>query len=329
MKTIQHILIILISIHLLASCEKEIAFNGDTVEPMIVMNSFITPDSLIYTHLSKSKFFLSNKRGFDYINNADVSLYINQVFKEKLSFTSDGMYISTTKPKTGETIKIVIKADGFDDAESIAIIPSEAEILSTDTTMVARQSYPYMNGTDTMAIDQGGEINFRIRIKDPGDEQNYFRLVAKKRIETPNGEETYVQEFFMSFALEGFEGSTGGLIGIVDGSENYNDQHLITDELFNGKEFVLRFKTDYSIFTVMPGYEDYFGHYPESNAAQHIIINLQTISKDMYLYLKSKESAEGVFDGVFTEPVQIYNNISNGIGILGSYTNNQHAFKIR
>jgi hypothetical protein len=329
MKAIQHILITIITIHLLASCEKVIEFNSDTVEPMIVVNSFINPDSLIYTHLSKSKFFLSNKNGFDFINNADVSLYINQVFKEKLSFTSDGMYLSNIKPKTGETVKIIVKADGFDDAESTAIIPEKADILSADTTMVTRQNYVYTNGNDTMAIDQGGDINFRIRIKDPGDVQNYYRLVAKRRTEIPNGEQPYVQEFFMSFTLEGFEASTGGLIGIIDGSENYSNQHLITDELFNGKEYVLRFKLDYSTLTVMPGFEDFFGYHDKNITTEDIIINLQTISREMYLYLKSKESAEGIFDGVFSEPVQIYNNISNGIGILGSYTNNQLVYKIR
>ena len=328
MKTLQYILIAFISVSILISCEKEIEFNGDTVEPMIVVNSFISPDSLIYAHLTKSKFFLSNKNGFDFINNADVSLYINQVFKEKLTLSSDGMYMSATKPNYGDTIRLQVKSTGFDDVESTAIIPVQSVILALDTTMIARNTYAYTNGTDTMAIDQNGDLNFRVRIKDPAGEQNYYRLLAKRRSEWQSDGDTFVQEYFISFVLEGFEGPTGGFLGIIDGENNSKSQHLITDELFDGKEFVLRFKTDYSFLTVRPGFEDFFGFYNKNNISEHIVINLQTISKDMYLYLLSRESAERVLDGVFTEPVQIYNNIRNGIGILGSYTNNKHSFKL-
>ena len=43
----------------------------------------------------------------------------------------------------------------------------------------------------------------------------------------------------------------------------------------------------------------------------------------MYLYFKTKENADNVFDTFFTEPVQIYSNIKNGMGVLGAYTNKE------
>ncbi|MDO9634892.1 MAG: DUF4249 domain-containing protein [Paludibacter sp.] len=328
MQTFHKILILLLSTILLVACEKEIEFKGEISNPMIVVNSYVSPDSLVYAHLTKSKFFLSSKKGFDYVNNAEVSIYVNSQFKENLNFTADGMYRGSFKPMVGDTVKLLVKTAGFEDVESVTIIQSPSTILSVDTTMVIKYRDLVIEGKDTMACYYSGDVDFRIKINDNGNEQNYYRLVVKKRFEKSVGDEIIIQDYFISFILEGFEDQTGTLLNLFEDSGNSSDQHLITDELFNGKEFILKFKTDFDYLEIFPGYEDDYPYY-ESSDTTYVIINLQTISKDMYLYLKSKESAEGVFDGIFTEPVQIYNNITNGIGIFGSYTNNQIQYKLR
>jgi len=47
---------------------------------------------------------------------------------------------------------------------------------------------------------------------------------------------------------------------------------------------------------------------------------LQSISKSYYLYLQTRASIKS--NTFFAEPVQVYNNVDGGIGILGSYTSN-------
>ena len=309
------------------SCEKEIEFKGEISDPMIVVNSYISPDSLVYAHLTKSKFFLSSKQGFDYVNTAEVSIFVNNQFKENLNFIADGMYRGTFKPMVGDTIKLLVKTTGFEDVESTAVIQTPSTILSVDTTMVIKYKDVQTNGKDTMAYYYSGDVDLKVKINDDANGHNYYRLVVKKRDERKQGEEKIVQEYFISFVLEGFESQTSTLLNLFEDSGNSKDQHLITDELFNGKEFILKFKTDYDYMEIIPGYEEYYNYYYRSDTS-YIIINLQTISKDMYLYLKSKESAEGIFEGIFTEPVQIYNNITNGIGIFGSFTNNQVQYKM-
>ncbi|MCI5491108.1 MAG: DUF4249 domain-containing protein, partial [Prevotellaceae bacterium] len=49
-----------------------------------------------------------------------------------------------------------------------------------------------------------------------------------------------------------------------------------------------------------------------------IILELQSISKDLYLYLKSMQIYERRTDDVFASPVSIYTNVRNGWGIFGS-----------
>lgn len=81
---------------------------------------------------------------------------------------------------------------------------------------------------------------------------------------------------------------------------------------------------------VYPGNNEYGGENsqpvglqdPDSRSKQ-LIVNLQSISKEMYLYFKTKESAEDVFETFFTEPVQIYSNVENGTGVLGAYTSHE------
>ena len=333
MKTLHNILLAVLSILVFNSCEKVIEFNGEQTDPMIVVNSFVTPDSLIYAQISKSNFFLSNKTGFDYINNADVSLHINNIFKEKLTFISDGLYLSNLKPNTGDTIRFVITANGLDDVESVSVIPYQPVILSADTTFKISFTDFQMDGKDTIGYYQAGELAFNIKLKDEADQPDYYRLTLKRHaVINAGGGYTYEEVDYMPFILEGYQNTNtgGGLFdifgGIIVDSKN---QQLITDELFNGKEFVLKFTANTYKRVVKPGYEDKIFYGSDNVVSEEYTVNLQGISKDMYLYLKSKEMADGIMDGFFTEPVQIYNNISNGIGILGSYTSIRTSFKTR
>ena len=54
----QHSIFFAILIFLFASCEKEIEFKGDWVEPLLVINGLLTPDAPVAVHLSESRFFL-------------------------------------------------------------------------------------------------------------------------------------------------------------------------------------------------------------------------------------------------------------------------------
>lgn len=327
MKKILSIIFLALGLILFVSCEKEIEFNGEISEPMVVLNSFISPDSIICANLTKSRFFLSNKSGFDYINNAEISVYVNGLFREKLNFKKDGTYQASFKPNAGDTVRLLVKVAGYDDVESTAIIQHPSNILTTEAKKVEKRREIYKTGDEISAYYLSGDCEFNVKIKDNAREQNYYRLVAKKRNQTVYNNDTITYEYDINFTLEGFDNQSGDMIGIFDDGESRSKQHLITDELFNGKEFVLKFATDYAYLEVVPGYEEYY-NYKNPSSSESVVINLQVITKDMYLYLKSKESADGILVGFFTEPVQIYNNISNGIGILGAFTNNEYTYKL-
>lgn len=59
-----------------------------------------------------------------------------------------------------------------------------------------------------------------------------------------------------------------------------------------------------------------------------VIIELQSISKDLYYYIKSIDGANNITSGLFTEPVQVYSNINDGVGIWGMYASSVDTIKV-
>lgn len=326
MKKIKLFLMILAAVVLLPACEKEIVFDGEIDDPLLVVNAWTSPDSLIKAHVSQSKFFLSNLDGFKVITNADVDLYINGQFHEQLTGDSLGMYTGTYKAVAGDTVRLVVQAPTLGQAESSTIILPKADIISVDTIHTRQQTDVYAEGLDTFYVNKSTECEFRVRFRDPGDQQNYYRMVVKRRVSYEYGEEIYISDNFMAFSLDGMDTQTGGFIDLIGGEENWDVQHLITDELFNGKEFILKFTHFFNNTEYSQQYKDMYGI--NQSTSESLVINLQSITRDTYLYLLSKNSAENSLNGFFSEPVQIFNNIENGIGIFGSYNNSVFPYQL-
>ena len=101
-----------------------------------------------------------------------------------------------------------------------------------------------------------------------------------------------------------------------------NRYHVFTDALFDGNEYTLKLRVATSYNNDDDADTNEGDNYNIEPAYMELCVDLQHITKDYYLYLKSRASAwgNGDFGGMFSEPIQIYNNIQGGIGILGSYT---------
>ena len=54
-------------------------------------------------------------------------------------------------------------------------------------------------------------------------------------------------------------------------------------------------------------------------------IELQHVSEDFYKYLKSIELAQCSANDIYAEPVNIFSNVENGYGILGSLSGSKYC----
>jgi len=312
---------------ILISCEKDIEFNGEIAQPLVVVNSFLSTDSIATAHISKSRFFLSNNSFFDSITNATVSIFVNGSLKENLTHQRFGLYQGTYIPKPGDNVSMVVKVPQYEgEVTSSTSIQNKSNILSVDTTITIKFSDSIFYDKVVVGHIFHYDCDIKLRIRDNANEKNFYRLVAKKHhLSTPE-HPIWNRGYFISFKLEGFENQPGNLINFLEDSESWQDEHLIPDDFFNGKELILKFRTDFTSVKLKPEYE-HLSFLRVGN--ESLNINLQTISKDLYLYLKSRRAAQNLADGFFAEPVQIFNNIRNGLGILGAQTNNEYLLDLK
>jgi len=300
----------------LASCEKEIEFNGEITKPLVTVNSYLIPDSTVRVIVSKSRFFLDSKNYFERIENATMNIVVNDGYTETLKLSA-GTYVGNYKPQPGDSVALLIKVPGEDEVRSSAVVPMPSNIISIDTLSRKEiERYPAeMYNDSVISWMTHYELEMGLRIKDPAQQKNFYRLSILFNEEYTNFD--FSNRYYLYFNLQGVtnETSGGSLLGLI-GEENQKAFHLFSDDVFDGKDVIILFKVNEYKMERKPGSED-----PTPSQISYII-NLQSLNRATYLYLKSKDASGDVVSDFFTEPVQIYTNISNGIGIFGAITNN-------
>ena len=104
--------------------------------------------------------------------------------------------------------------------------------------------------------------------------------------------------------------------------ESNSNYTLFSDQLFNGKEYELDFFLPNSMPYKLIQADTLKGGF------YWIYVELQSLSKDVYLYIKSIDGADNITNGLFNEPYQVYSNIKNGIGIWGTYSSSIDTLKV-
>lgn len=325
MKNYLYILITFLTFGL-TSCEKEIEFNGELTESQLVANCLIEADSIIKLDLTLSNFFLDSKDHFDTIKNADVNLYVNNQFKEKLKYFQGyiekkegnytysrwmNYYYSQYKPQTGDSIKIIINVPGHEEISAFSKVVSDAKVLGITSSMDITEGGTYdiqvMDSTGAMITigkNTYGFAHIKLKIDDPADEQNYYRLLG------------YNDHGQISFELDDPVFGEGTEQSIFDFA-SYNQYGIFSDELFNGHVKEINFSIWKNSNFIYDEYKEKYPFYGYDSTKNYV--NLVQISKEMYLYLKTKTEALSSQNNPFSEPVQIYSNIRGGTGILGTY----------
>lgn len=326
MKNYIYIFLAIFSLSLI-SCEKEIDFNGKITDPLLVVNCLVEADSTIWMDISTSNFFLDNKNHFDTIKNADVKLYINNVFKEKINYISGFIilkeqgntlyrniksgYHSVYRPISGDSIKITVKADGFDEVSAYSCVVKDAAVLNIESSLESQEQYGYdltiskPNGEIiTIGRNYSGYSHVKIKVDDPADETNYYRLAVSNE---------YGSTWFEKDDPVFGNSSDQNLFDFVSSG----NEAIFSDELFNGQKKEVNFSIWKNTTVIFDEYKELYGDY-YSNVNSIYYVDLQQISKETYLYLKSRDQAVYNNNNPFSEPVQIYTNINGGIGVLGT-----------
>ena len=319
MKSLKIYIAFLLTAILFSSCQKVIEFNGEITEPMVTVNSLVTPDSVVSAQVSLSRFFLSNDTLFSMIDNAQADLFVNGTLKESLTYKSNGVYVGTYKPVAGDSLSLLIKVPGKKDVTCGTTQKSAVMIslsLSDTTTVPTGKRTPILaspTNKDTIGIAYEYKTNCVLHLTDDGAEHNYYRLAVTTKT-TLGTKKTYSYAVNFDDIVSGNSNTFGPPTSLT--SNKYN---IFDNQLFSGKDYPLKFSVLYNRNMFFPGHE-------KTPNKQEVTINLQKISRSYYLYLQTRAGINT--RNFFAEPVQVYSNVDGGLGIMGSYTNSVISFTL-
>ncbi len=299
------------------SCQKVIEFNGEITDPLVVVNSLLTPDSVVSAQVSLSRFFLSNDTLYQKIDSAQVLLFVNGTLKEGLNYHYNGVYVGKYKPLIGDSLNLQVIIPGKKTVKTGTSIKSAISIQSIDTSSHATgKKMPILSNKvisptkillDTLGYAFEYKLSCVLHLIDDGIETNYYRLsvVTKTSLGT---KKSYNYLFNFDDVVSG---NTNNSIGPPTSLTN-NKFNIFSNEMFFGKEYALKFSVLYNKSILLPAYNKYLN-------LQDVTFNLQKINQSYYQYLKTRANIKT--NSFFAEPVQVYSNVDGGIGIMGSYSN--------
>ncbi len=309
MKNIK-LLSIVIFAGLFTACEKEIDLEMNIKDNFMVLNAIINESSVIQCDLSLSTTLLEQKEYYG-INDAVLTLYVDDEKVEELEYDG-GKYVSGYTLKEGQEIMITGEHSTYEKIKAKTSIPtmSNAEIKSIYFSKENYSDYGY------------GNLNVKCEVVDPKG-ADYYRL----EVWVPDivyDEET--DAFYCD--ISSYSGNTITSIDpVLNGNTvSTNDDFIdlppniysvFDDTLFDGDSYTIDFEIEGTSYSSLLSDEEI------SEFLTAIIVDVQKISKDLYLYYKTVD-AYGYYDeSPFSEPVEIYYNVDGGAGILGCYTSNE------
>ena len=301
MKTIKnniHLYFVALTVLVLVeSCRKldtVVDLKIDEKQNLLVVNSIFTNDSIITVDISKTSNYFSTQTN-DSISGAICQLYINGTYSETLLDKGNGTYTTTLKAVAGNSYELKVSANGFKSVTAQTQLPSL-------TVLVDAQTY---------ADSVNGKFNFTV--KDIDNSRNYYTisllLVPKDSLGNYNvlkkGQILSLNQQKQSNNQEAFFDLFG------NSSQEYSAwNYEFDDEMYNQQQ--LTYSLNYTEF-----------YYVDSNETIPLLkrfVYLKNVSAEMYNYKKTLQKQQDNANNAFAEPVQIYNNITGGLGIFAGYS---------
>ncbi len=288
---------------LATGCRKYLDFEGEDLQPRLVLNSLATADSVLTVQLSNSRGVI-DPGPISGVTNGQVRVFDGQGnLLEELVHQGDGIYQGTTVIAAGSELAVQASASGLGTVQARDRVPFAVPIQQWDTVSVENTDDGSGFGFTTLELT--------LTINDPGDRSNFYMLEGfigqRYVIETvfdPNtgtfvNDTIEVEEPFWSRAY--FSTTDQVLISESDAglgeTRVFFGRAVFRDDTFNGNTRSFRVRLESFI---RPGTLD---------------LRLVSISESAFRYYRTLERYAYVEGDPFAEPVQVFTNIEGGLGI--------------
>ena len=290
------------------SCTKEIKYNGGDTKSFLVVNGIIEGDSTIKISLSKSIPAIGeqNLGSNDIISGASLILTdvtSGEIFNSNIPNT-DNFYEFSTKSKKEHLYSISINHPDYGNTTSSTSIPQTVPISSWDSTSINSTNSGKKPGNGQLSSQNSTRtktVNITISDTD-GDNFYIIKVIAIDTI-------LHQEETLRIKTTDASE-----LVG-----EHSSDALYFNDNLFNNnsKTFDISFRES-TLFDQITNLK---------TGEKSYRIELYNTSKEVFNYLLSVTKAASSNNNPFSEPVKVYTNITNGLGVFGGMSSSSVFIK--
>lgn len=318
----------ILTLALFTSCYQEINLDEYRITPKIVINCAAFTDAPITASVTRTWFYPENTP-YVKLPHAKVELYVNGNFVEQMKWqpletktetrsnVPDSVFASGYVPKGGDRIKMVASNPGYQTVYAEDVVPAKAPITnieySTRKVDLGPQASYYsvysVNDNQQIMNTEYLEVMYKVTFKDEPGQDNYYMIQVNLPAEDYGYGGAYniwAKIYFIDPILKDYDMPIDGALGFDGLFNEYGC--LFTDRDIKGQEYTLKLKEYVS---------------PDSNYKKRQII-LYSISEAYYQYILSLQKVAGsTVDGGlgnigFAEPIQVYSNVVDGTGILGT-----------
>lgn len=281
-------------IALFAGCELVVDVDVPVEPPVLTLNAFMIQDSVWSAQLSLSRHILDEA---DYRPVADgvVVIYHNDQAIDTLAGDGNGLYMGDGTPVPGETYEIRATSPTYGTVRSTSYVPVPVEISDIEVEIP----------TGDVGHDDP-KIQVRLRMKDRASEKNFYQvmvMVEQKRKNGPQGQEQIMRRMVHVSSKD----------PSIDNENVSSFEGLyFKDVLLDGKEITLPLELLY---------------WEVGSGQGKIIFMLRTISEDFYRYKTSALLQNETSGNPFAQPAGVYNNIENGFGIFGGFSQSLFVYE--
>lgn len=304
-KSILYIIFALVLV-MLSGCEKEIKFKGEETESKAVMNSkALEGEGPIKVRMSYSRFFLSQEP-LQYINDATVKLWSNGLLCGNGSSIGDGWYEIDYIPQCNDSLYMEAVTTKGEKLSAKTYVPKKVELsdIKLDEKIDEFSSGYYKEY----------EFILRFNLHDVAKENNYYQISLIMDREDETGESLGENVVWFKCDDPFITESNGNVFSSSD------ELTLLrfSDEAIDGKNYQVKLTGEFNLDASVYQY----------NQKYLLYVQVESLSKEEYLYKKTREQSYDNENNPFAEPVMIYSNVENGIGIFSASTIDRFLVKV-
>ncbi|WP_186756482.1 DUF4249 domain-containing protein [Echinicola salinicaeni] len=285
----------------LVSCEKEIAWDLPEQSANLVVHADLYNDSIPKVRLTYSKSILDTSLHFKPVTDAEVILSNNDktvILKYK---EEEGIYFSNDIIlEENERYQVRVNAEGYDPVFSEVVVPKMVPI--------AEVKFNEEGSSENNDPQEGVTIIF----DDPAEEDNYYVILTRiiREYDYGNGN-SGSQELFVYMEPKN---------PVYQKEYNSGAGIMFNDQLFAGETAKIDLKLSGSF---LRGYD----HNGGDAVNQEIYFILYSVSESYFRFYNTFGLQSYNNGDPFAQPVQVYTNVENGLGVVTGQSVFSYRFK--